>query len=521
MLLKNRIEVKLNTILALGSFESKIENKPFSNMLETMEKNGLNYYMNQNNIPLKKFAKKLIEDKIFSDSFELSSVGKEIVKTNRSWERLEGCFKITYIEYADKYYLIDYSLCEEKFNYNNFKTEKNINFVSSIKSKEFKTNKGIQIKEIKLKENIRPINTKPIELIVEYNSIDCTHKFSIPNLKTEFIANERDYFTIYDSSKLNVELHNCLDSEDDIFHIDDLNKVYLKRIPQTINNDYLNIFFKNSNFTAYHNSILIENVGMSVKENCKEIFINYLMKYQSHKFINNYEINVLLSDFYRFFETCPLIETPSNELLEDLKTSCSASEKKELFLRMATCNDLNRESKYNKSNNGITNLNGEFISLLDFVNIICRNKLKEIKEIKINSKFIYKNLQIARNIDCFADALSFACNAKLTIIVPSEVNKSNNNSFIKRLQNKESVKFVKADLRFIHDRYFKVIKKDETSYFVKATNELDCFMFDNDNYRNLRSINKDDMGTIKECSLIFNDKETYEPLINIFNEGKN
>lgn len=492
----NLKDANISQFNATGELEKKLEDDPLKEMLKKIKNGGMNTFLNDND--LKNHAKRLQssfkKEGLIDSSDLLTQIGEDVVKTGKAWKSLSGLFKITICEYKGRIYVLDVEIDKESKN----------DFSEKIQGKKildnysFKTNK-CEVKNIKLDPNVIDTSYKGNNVSVEfdYETKQCKINAELNSQKYTFETEESSKIKFIDyNNALSILKESCIK-----YNCFSVNNTEISGItieinePQKINEIEKEIisFYESGKIKLElnkdDNDYLIEDIALRINANDMNTGENLLYKYLLKESDNNYigysEVGAMVTQFQNLFESIPPITESTKNIYNNLMKEAKDYQEKynSAYLHLKAYIDLSPESVIKPYIEKTIDFSNKKASFQKIVNEIFQEE-RDIKSISTLTKYASSNNRISRALIVLAETIKFKYGISLTVITTGQT-KNNQSSceYYNKMKNDKSIKLIERDfseIEKIHDRYFKINRKNNEVEWWKLSGELDALRFDND-----------------------------------------
>ena len=526
-----------------GSLEKKVENSALQKMLLKIKNGGMNTFLNDSE--LKDFAKGMRDsfksEGLINTDDSLTATGKDVVNTGKSWRGLQGAFFFTVLDYNGEQYLLDAELVNEQ-NIKNSDGKVIVDFQNTVQSFSFKENEyqttDSSIRNIESDPNWAEAKIQPAQSSVEFSfdyetetcAVDVSWKDGNKDKKCSFVTTEKSCFAILKRWDA-LDLLKEREKEEGVFEFSNNDRKSIQLAvtseDKLLNKDWLDSFFDTGNFT-FTRINLNNNATCEISDVCLYIDSNdekttdallnkYLLRKAESSYLGYSEVGYLVNEFHDLFTSpdgnkpaCPSVMQTTEEIYNGLVKRAKQIyvENPTIHLHLQAFIDLSPENTIKPyiEKESTINLTNRQISFDDLVGTMFGSD-RNVKEIFIFSKYTAANGRNARAVNLFAQSVSLHFGVK-PVLFTTEVSPSSNKNFVKsdRFWYEEMKKVVTvkakpvAEIKSIHDRYYKVVRADGRIEWYVLTGELDSLRFENDHPRIRENVSVYEKGTVKEMT---------------------
>lgn len=433
---------------------------------------------------------------------ELSPLGEEIATSGMVPKRLKSLFDVVFLNKDGVNYLIK---CSIPSTGEQLKEAQNIKLPGKFADDKYHTDgpSSLDIQDLHMTDsNFLSFEKSTIEIksVFDFQKNSCDNRFVYKNDNYEFYTNDNNVFYVLNSRAAKSVLRECLEeASGNAFLIDDgnvrltsFNEAQKKLIWR-----YLKEIFERHEFDFVNGEFEIHEIKLHLDDRAKnDVLLSYLLDEAEKKYLGFDEITRLVKRFPECFEECSPIEETTVSIFNSLFRKASQNNKK-AQLRLRTFSDLNpnvieKAYEYKKPIDYST----QTVSWQDFLSDVLQGE-NNIKSITTLSKYVSINDYIALGFSQISECLQENYGIKLNVI--SSYFENQKNRYWNRL--KQSVNLInknKDDIKGIHDRYWKVVRNDNSEFWFKMTTEVDAIK-----YLDAQNADYKTKGTVKELTIIY------------------
>ena len=527
-----------------GSLEYKMKNEALQKMLTKIRDGGMNTFLNDSD--RKKFTKNMREiflsEGYINPNNTLTAIGSDIADSGDFWRGLQGAFFFTVLEYNGEPYLLDAELVDEKNSQNKEKSV--VDFQSSETAKQFSDETEYSLKYRKIcieanwaKSTVQP-NSAAVAFSFDYENNKCevevTWEDGEKEKRCNFSTTEESHFALLQRQEA-LDLLEKVENNEDVFNFNKNDtrsiQIALSDIDQVIDKQWLKEFYKSGVFSFKnipHKDFKanIESVHLYIDQDDIKTF-DALLKYYlfckaERSYLGYTEVGYLVNVFQDLFVAptekgvaFPSMNLPTKEIYDDLLSYArkNAKTRPASYLHLQAFIDLSPADtiKPHIYDEQMINLTNQCISFEELVQRVF-GKERDIEKICVLSKYTASNGRNARAMMLFAESVKKSFGIDVTIITtPDEVRpneseeyRQSDKAWYNKMKHSNNLKIIEkssSEIRDIHDRYYKVVRKDDIIEWWVMTGELDSLRFDKDNYSMIREdITIEDKGFVKEMT---------------------
>lgn len=517
------------TYYVTGSLEEKVENLPLQKMIKKIKDGGMNTFLNDNE--LKKFSQGLKssfeKDGYINRDNSLTAVGEDIVETGKSWSSLQGAFLFTVLRFGGKAYLLNAKLVkksDDSIGDDRPKSEFN-NDEYAGRFRNIKTDaKWANWKEL-------PKNVS-VEFYFDYEKAECEVTVRFDNKTVSFTTTESSDFYIINREK-SKELLEERENEEGVFDFSEQDttavRICVSDAKELDEKGWLKTFFEKGNFYLPTEDndfadMKIEDICLYIdKDDAKtaEVLLNeYLLNKAEKSYLGYEETGHFVNAFQKLFvspdgknSACPSIMKETKEVYASLvQRAKTVAEKNPIaYLHLKAFIDLSPENTLKPyiEKESVVNFSNQHISFDTLAEKVFGNK-RNIKSISALSKYTASNGRNARAFILFAASIEKHFGVQTTVITTDEVPQNSNSRFketddkwFEKMEKSKNIRLIKKkkhEIKEIHDRYYKVIRTDDSVEWWVMTGELDSLRFENDHPRIREDIGTSNEGIAKEMT---------------------
>lgn len=476
--------VTYKEIICTGELVSLTENKPLAKLLGRLE-GGISELFSDEK--LKRFAVGLLssfEADGYVSNKRLTEKGIEVIRSQKEWKELKGCFKLSVVESGKYMYIVDF-VPRYGEDIMGFSLNKNapLNFYG-----DYENNRGMSIRDIRLNPTYYIGNQQKldIECIYDYDIKRNMYAIYVNDKKIEFPENART-FKLLDNYGANELLRNALVNFGS-YGVDGDLVIMRSASGNELYENSLNEIFETGQFDAASpdGSYEIRGIRTIIKD--ASVMRQCLMKYLTCKAEKSYcgygEVAALISAFYNLFKNCPTISDNTQNIYSSLIEETYHSNKT-AYLRLRAYKDLFPD---NIQQNHIIRQPKDFSNGRMSVAELVKEIVGSEKPTKVTmlTKYAYKNAAISRTIILMSHALKRLYNIPLRLITAKDpmYNQSDiARELYKQIENDDNIvheEKTMKDIEKIHDRYYKIEYISGQIVWIKMTGELDAFRYSGD-----------------------------------------
>lgn len=432
----------------------------------------------------------------------LTPLGVDITSSGKVPKRLKSLFDVLFLNKDGVNYLIK---CSIPASSEAQKELRNAVLPGRFADKRFKTegSTSLEIQDIRMTDSNFLLQEKSsIELksVYDFQKNTCNNKFSYKNDSFEFFTSDENVFYILNSRAAKSVLRECLEeASGNAFLIDDgaviltsFNEAQKKLIWR-----YLKDIFQRHEFDFVKDEFEIHEIKLQLDNRAKyEVLMSYLIEEAERKYLGLDEISRLIRKFPECFEKCDPIEETTVSIFKTLCENASKKDKK-AYLHLRAFSDLNpniieHTYEYKKPIDYST----QTISWQDFVSDILQSE-SNIKSVTTLSKYVSINEYIALGLSFISECLKSNYGIKLNVITSYFENQRNR--YWNRLnQNVNLINKNKDDIKGVHDRYWKIVRNDNSEFWFKTTTEVDAIKYTDPNTADYKT-----KGQVKELTIMY------------------
>ncbi len=460
----------IKKILVQGKLDTYQQDKALSNVLKNIGetgfagldvpdafRQGLRFYLENSGY--------LYNDKLTSD-------GQTIAETGNMWKTLEGRFEISILSCDGKQFLWSCNILAD-----DYRDKVLADDTDSIDLRDVYTIDGRKYRNFDFGRIRKLVETKDTKIRVIYNYPDRSVGYECENRKFTDPGN----FELLPDNVADSILRSLASRYDFLTDEDGVLRCY--RVPNPVSESILrNILIRKDCHLdpVEEGDSRLEDItfGLSSPEVVDRLFTQYICVSSENEYCPKHYLPSLFSEFSSIFDDVCRRGTDFGTLFAHaLKESTGKA-----HLRLQACMDLDPGSVGNISEK--VELSGEDISINDLVEKLTEG-LKDIRSVSCISKYIPLNIRIARNTGLLAEAIEKKCGIPLTIVTCKWSTRKSTDEKSKAFEEFSELGSVdlryvpEADLRTVHDRYYRIEAEGETVW-MKITNELDSFQYDTD-----------------------------------------
>ena len=533
------INPDIHTYYVTGSLEQKVDNQPLRKMLRKIKEGCMNGFLNDPE--LGNFAHGL-KDSFDRDGYinkddSLTPSGEDIVKTGKSWHSLQGAFLLTVLKYNGKVYLLDAEPVKDKhkptdnfirdfFDKNEFKDEEYVGIFRKIKTDEKWADWENQPKNVS------------VDFCFDYTKSECTVNVEFNDKSREFTTTETNDFFIINRAKA-MKLLEEREKEENVFAFASQDttavQICVSEVKDIEGKSWLQKFFEIGKFylpvkdenLSKEAKITLENICLYIQDQddktAEMLLTEYLLRKAENSYLGYEETGHFINAFQNLFVSpdgnkpaCPPIMKGTKEIYNELvrRAKDIAGEKPTAYLHLQAFIDLlpeNTIKPYIEKEYAV-NLSNQNISFDELVTKVFGNE-RNIKSVSVFSKYTATNGRNARAFILFAESVEKHFGVPTTVITtddvssPSNTYKERDDDWFKKIEQYRNISLIKRkknDIKDIHDRYYKVVRTDDSITEIVEwwvmTGELDSLRFENDTPRIREDITYKEKGRVKEMT---------------------
>lgn len=523
------INPDIHTYYVTGSLEQKGNNQPLRKMLRKIKEGGMNGFLNDPE--LGNFAHGL-KDSFDRDGYinkddSLTPSGEDIVTTGKSWRSLQGAFLLTVLKYNGKVYLLD----AEPVKDDHKPTD---NFIGGFFDKnEFKDKEYVGIfRTIKTDEKWADWENQPknvsVDFCFDYTKSECTVNVEFNDKSREFTTTETNDFFIINRDNAMTLLEER-EKEETVFEFDAQDttavRIYVSEVKDIGRKPWLQDFFENGIFSlpvTDANDVVLENLCLYCNDNktAEMLLTEYLLRKSEISYLGYEETGRFVNEFQNLFVSpdgnkpaCPPIMKGTKEIYDGLvrRAKDIADKKPTAYLHLQAFIDLSPENTIKPyiEKESVVNLTDQEISFDELVTKVFGNE-RNIESISVFSKYTATNGRNARAFILFAESVATHFGTPpTTVITTDEVSQKSSkyqetdDSWFKKMEDCTHISLIKRkmdEIKSIHDRYYKVVRTDDSIEWWVMTGELDSLHFKNDRPRIREDVKITEKGIVKEMT---------------------
>ncbi len=458
----------IKTFLVQGVLDTYQPDKALSNVLNNIGKIGFDGI----EVPdaFRHGLKFYLENSGYIFNGRLTPLGQNIAETGSLWKTLEGRFVVSVLFCSEKQYLWSCSVLSD-----DYRDRVLADTDDSISLPDIYTIDGRKYTNFDFGRIRKLIEAKETEIRIVYDYPNRSVTYECESRK---FTNPGNFQLLSDTDADNI-LKTLAGRYDFLTAEDGVLKCF--SIPGPVNESIVrNILIRKdchlepvSNESARLEDITFE---LSSSEVVDRLFAQYIRICSENEYCPKHYLPSLFSDFSSIFSIVCERGTDFGTLYaRALEESTGKSR-----LRLQACIDLNPDS--DGGSREMSELSGEYISANDLADKLIGN-LKNVKSVSCISKFISLNTKIVQNTALLAKAINEKYGIPLTIITcrwSTRRTADEKSKSFEDFANLDSVVlryYPEAELRTVHDRYYRIEAADETVW-VKMTNELDALQFE-------------------------------------------
>ncbi len=461
----------IKKFLVQGELDTHQQDRALSNVLKNIGKTGFAKL----EVPdaFRQGLKFYLENSGYLYNDKLTPEGQKIAETGNLWKTLKGRFEISILSCNDKQYLWSCSTLVDEY-----RDRVLTDATDSINLLDNYTIDGRQYKNFDFGRTRKLVETRStkVRIVYEYPNRSVTYecenkKFTNPG-SFELLSDDDADFILESLANR----YDFLTAEDGAL------KCY--KIPGPVNESILkNILIKKDCHLdpVEKESARLEDITfeLSSPEVVDRLFTQYICICSENEYCPKHYLPSLFSEFSSIFNNVCERGTDFGTLFGHALNESSGKAR----LRLQACIDLDPESV---GNTGKTvELSGESVSMDDLVKKLI-GSIKEVRSVSCISKFIPLNIKIARNTGLLAEAIKKKYDVPLTVVTCKWSTRKSTDEKSKAFDDFSKLDCVdlryvpEADLRTVHDRYYR-IEADDEIVWIKMTNELDSLQYDTEN----------------------------------------
>jgi hypothetical protein len=458
----------IKKFLVQGELDTYQQDKALSNVLNNIGKTGFAKL----DVPdaFRQGLKFYLENSGYLYNDKLTPEGQKIAETGNLWKTLLGRFEISILSCDDKQYLWSCNVLTD-----DYRDRVLTDTTDSINLPDIYTIDGRQYKNFDFGRVRKLVETKNTKIRIVYNYPDRSVSYECDNRKFTNSGN----FELLSDDNADTLLESLAGCYDFLTAEDGVLRCY--KVTGPVNESILkNILIKKDCHLepVENESARLEDMTfeLSSAEVVDKLFTQYICISSENEYCPKHYLPSLFSDFSSIFNNVCERGTDFSTLFSDaLKESTGKA-----HLRLQACIDLNPESVGNMGKT--VEMSGESVSINDLVNKLIGN-LKNVRSVSCISKFIPLNIKIARNTGLLAEAIKKNYNVPLTVVTCKWSTRKTTDEKSKAFEEFSKLDSVdlryvpEADLRTVHDRYYR-IDTDAETVWIKMTNELDSLQYD-------------------------------------------
>ena len=488
------VPADIKTYLVQGTLDIFQPDKALSNVLGSIGKSGFDKL----DVPdaFRQGLKFYLENSGYLYNNKLTPEGQKIVDTGSLWKTLQGRFVVSILFCNNKQYLWSCSPIVDDYR-DRILTDTN----DSIELLDTYSVDGRQYRNFDFGRVRKLIESKQTKVRVVYEYPSRSVSYECENRK---FFNPGNFELVYDFIADEI-LKNLVRKYDFLTAEEGALKCY--KVSGPVNESVLrNILIKKDCHLepVEDESARLEDIsfGLTSSDVVDRLFAQYICICSENEYCPRHYIPSLFSEFSSIFDDVCERGTDFNSLFNQaLKESTGRAR-----LRLQACLDL--DSDYCQDNNEVIDLDGKSVSMDELIEFMVGSHRK-ILSVSCISKFITINVGIIRNTALFADAVEKKCGIPLTVIAcnfSSRKITDEKRGVFEEFASSDNIilKYAsEADMRSIHDRYYRIVTDSETLWF-KMTNELEALQY------SVENPSTSTLSSVKELTLI---KKTDEQIL--------
>ena len=482
----------IKTFLVQGVLDTYQPDQALSNVLNNIRKTGFDGL----DVPdaFRQGLKFYLENSNYIFNGRLTPLGQNIAETGSLWKTLEGRFIVSVLFCGEEQYLWSCSVISD-----DYRDRVLADADDPINLPDIYTIDGRKYTNFDFERIRKLIETKETKIRIVYDYPDRSVTYECENKK---FTNPGSFELLSDTDadsvlKTLASRYDFLTAEDGVL------KCY--SLPGLVDEYVLrNVLIRKDCRLepAENESARLEDITfeLSSSEVVDELFVGYICVCSENEYCPRHYLPSLFSEFSSIFSRVCERGTDFGTLYARALAKSAGKSR----LRLQACIDLDPGSGGESVK--ISELSGEFISANDLAEKLVGN-LKKVRSVSCISKFISVNTQIIRNTALLAEAVSEKYGIPLTVVTckaSARRTTDEKSRAFEEFANLDNVvlKYVsEAELRTVHDRYYR-IKTDDETVWIKMTNELDALQFGNDEPA------VSDVCRVKELTLIRTDEKS-------------
>ena len=287
---------------------------------------------------------------------------------------------------------------------------------------------------------------------------------------------------------------------------------------------WLQDFFEKGTFSSPipdEENVCLENISLCIQddETAKLLLDEYLLCKAEHAYLGYEETGRFVNEFQNLFVSpdgnkpaCPPIMKGTEEIYDGLvrRAKDIADKKTTAYLHLQAFIDLSPENTIKPyiEKESVVNLTDQEISFDELVTKVFGNE-RNIESISVFSKYTATNGRNARAFILFAESVTTHFGTPTTVITTDEVSQKSSkyqetdDSWFKKMEDCTHISLIKRkmdEIKSIHDRYYKVVRTDDSIEWWVMTGELDSLHFENDRPRIREDVKITEKGIVKEMT---------------------